>query len=508
MNIDVSQLLKTKNGPMPEEDQALVKKAYDFARQAHEGQERRNGDPYFIHPFETAKKIAEWGLDAHVIAAAILHDTVEDTPRTLDEVKRQFGEEIARLVDGVTKLGQFKYREEEKRWKKEANDITDNFRKLILAVSDDVRVIFIKLADRLHNTKTLDALPKEKQTRIALETYEIYAPLAYRLGMAATAGELEDLCLPYLFPKEYKWLIETIPQKLEEGEGYLREVRKILEKELKKNNIQIKDINFRAKRLSSIYKKLKKYDMNLEQIHDLVAMRIIVESLEDCYKTMGIIHSLWKPLPGKIKDYIALPKPNGYQSLHTTVFCENKRITEFQIRTAQMDEEARHGIAAHWSYTEAKGKKSYEKRRTAFADKKEIAWIQHLKEWQESRNGENKKFIESLKTDFFQDRIFVVSPKGDVFDLPHGATPVDFAYHIHSDIGNECSGAKINGRIVPVNHELKSGDIVEILRQKNKRPSGDWLKFVKTDIAKEHIKQALREKQNLMSRLWNRGKKK
>ena len=506
MNIDVSELLKRRTESMPEEDQNLIKKAYDFAKKAHEGQERKSGDPYFIHPFETARQVAEWGLDAHVISAAILHDTAEDTKHTLEEVRKEFGEEIACLVDGVTKLGRFKYREEGKRWKKEANEIPINFRKLVLAVSDDIRVIFIKLADRLHNMKTLDALSKEKQARIALETYEIYAPLAYRLGMTAVAGELEDLCLPYLFPKDYKWLLENVPQKLEEGEEYLRGVKTILEKELIENGVGLKEINFRAKRFSSIFKKLKKYEMNFEQIYDLVAMRIIVESVEDCYKAMGIIHGIWKPLPGRIKDYIALPKPNGYQSIHTTVFCEGKRITEFQVRTEQMDEEARHGIAAQWAYAEAKGKKSYERRRAVFANKKETAWITHLKTWQESQD-EDKDFIKTLKNDFFQDRIFVVSPKGDVFDLPHGATPVDFAYHIHSDVGDECVRAKVNGRIVPLHHELCSGDIVEIQRQKGKKPSDSWLRFVKTNAAKEHIKAALRKKGNLMSHLWNLKKK-
>ena len=510
MKIDVSELLKTKNEPLSEEDQKLIKKAYDFAKKAHEGQERKSGDPYFVHPFETAKKVAEWGLDAHVISAAILHDAAEDTKHTLEEIRKEFGKEIATLVDGVTKLGYFKYREDGKKWEKEkkGNKIADNFRKLILAISDDIRVIFIKFADRLHNMKTLDALPKEKQARIAAETYEIYAPLAYRLGMTSVAGELEDLCLPYLFPKDYKWLLENVPQKFEEGESYLHEIKTILEKELIENNIHLKEINFRTKRLSSIYKKLKKYDMNLEQIYDLVAMRIIVESVEDCYKSMGIIHSVWKPVPGKNKDYIALPKPNGYQSIHTTVFCEHKKITEFQIRTAEMHEEAQYGIAAHWAYAESKGKKSYQKREATFADKREAPWIQRLKAWQESQDPEEKTFIESLKNDFFQDRIFAVSPKGDVFDLPHGATPVDFAYHIHSEIGDECVGAKVNGRIVPLNHGLHSGDVVEILRQKNKKPSGDWLKFVKTNLKKEHKKKSRRKKQNLMPRLWNHNKKK
>ncbi|MEK7077092.1 MAG: RelA/SpoT family protein [Patescibacteria group bacterium] len=528
--------------PLSEEGKNFVKRAYEFAEHAHAGQLRKSGEPYFIHPFETARVISGWGLCRHAIAAGLLHDTAEDTPHTLEEIKKEFGEETSRLVDGVTKLGRFKFREkaptssdspageedtkssvptklgvvlhptkeETKKFKKKEKEREENFRKMILAISDDMRVIFIKLADRLHNMKTLSALPKQKQERIALETYDIYAPLAYRLGMAAVAGDLEDLALPYLFSKDYRWLQEHVPERLEKREKYLRGVRKMVEKELKMNAIEPIELSFRAKRLSSIHKKLKKYDMDLEQIHDLVALRIIVKTVEDCYRVLGIIHNLWKPLPGKIKDYIALPKPNGYQSLHTTVFCVDNKITEFQIRTEKMHREAQLGLAAHWAYEEEKKKNSYKKRKTVFASKKEAAWINELQKWQEKHEEAGEEFVDSMKIDFFRDRIFAVTPKGDVIDLPHDATPVDFAYNIHSDVGDECVRAKVNGKIVPLDYTLQTGDIVEIQRQKGKKPSESWLRFVKTSLAKSHIKKVMRDKErgNLLSAIWNHGKKK
>ena len=502
----LEELYKTKNGPLPKKEQELLRHAYTFAEEAHKSQERKSGDPYFNHCFETAKTLREWGLDSQVIAAGLLHDTAEDTEKTLDEIKKKFGGEIAKLVDGVTKLGHFKYREQEET-KKPEKEREENFRKMILAISTDVRIIFIKLADRLHNMKTLKHLPEEKQKRIALETYGIYAPLAYRLGMVSVAGELEDLCLPFLFSKDYKWLQENVPERYDQREKYLKKVKKIVEKELKKHDVIPIEINFRAKRLSSLHKKLKRYDMNLDQIHDLVAMRIIVDTIEDCYKVLGILHSAWKPLPKRLKDYIALPKPNGYQSLHTTVFCLNDKITEFQIRTKKMHEEAQHGLAAHWAYAEEKGTKSYKKRKAVFANKKETAWIKDLQKWQKGNAESGEAFMAHLQTDFFEDRIYAITPKGDVVDLPTGATPVDLAYNIHSQVGNECTGAKVNGKIVPLTHELHSGDVIEILRQKNKKPSESWLKFVKTSMARDHIRQALRKKEGILEKWAKQNKK-
>jgi GTP pyrophosphokinase len=368
----------------------------------------------------------------------------------------------------------------------------ENLRKMILALSQDLRVIIIKLADRLHNMKTLSALPPQKQKRIALETSEIYAPIAYRLGMQWISGELEDLAFPYIYPKEYRWLTENVKEKYEERESYAEKAKPILKKALEDAGIEVLKIDYRAKRYSSLYKKLLREDMNIEKIYDLIALRIVVKNIEDCYAALGIIHNNWPPLPNKIKDYIALPKPNGYRSLHTTVFFIDNKITEIQIRTEEMHKEAETGIAAHWAYEMSKNTKNYLEGKASFANKRELQWVNQLKNWQnEFSNPE--EFLESLKIDFFKDRIFVITPKGEVMDLPSGSTPVDFAYQIHSDIGNSCSGAKVNGKIVPLDYQLHSGDILEIFTQKNKKPSESWLSFVKTTNAKNHIKSSLKE---------------
>ena len=343
--------------------------------------------------------------------------------------------------------------------------------------------------------QTLKALPIQKQKRVALETYDIYAPLAYRLGMQNLSGELEDLAFPYLYPDEYKWLIENVRERYEERVRYLERVRPILEEALKKNNIKVAGIDYRAKRYSSLYKKLKRYDMNLDQIYDLVAKRIVVGTIEDCYAALGVIHQMWPPLPGRIKDYIALPKPNGYKSIHTTVFCVDNRPTEFQIRTEKMHEEAENGIAAHWVYENYKETTGYIEGKAAFADRKELAWVRQLREWQAAL-PDSEEFLDSLKIDFFRDRIFVITPKGKVVDLPYGATPVDFAYQIHTRVGDECCGAKVNNKIAPLDYKLRSGDVVEILTQKSKKPSESWLKSVKTETAKKRIRAAMREKRN------------
>jgi len=465
----------------------LVKRAYELAKRAHEGQKRKNGEPYFNHALATAESLAEWGLGDEVVAAGLLHDVVEDTPITLDEIKKEFGENIEFLVDGVTKIGKIRYRGIEAK--------VENLRKFILYLSQDIRVILIKLADRLHNMKTLYSLPPPKQKRIALETTEIYAPIAYRLGMQKLSGELEDLAFPYIYPKEYKWLLESVKDRYEERAGYAERIRPVIQQELEKNGIRVIRSDSRAKRYSSLYKKLLRYDMNLDHIHDLVATRVIVPTIEDCYAAMGIIHKMWPPLPGRIKDYIALPKANGYHSLHTTVFAPENKITEIQIKTPQMHEEAEYGIAAHFAYQESKGTKDYLKERPVFADKKELAWIQQLRTWQKEHTSP-EEFLQSLKIDFFKDRILVLTPRGEVFDLPLGATPIDFAYQIHSDVGDSCVGAKINGRIHSLDTQLRSGDVIEIITQKGKKPSESWLAFVKTSQARHHIKAALRQKNN------------
>jgi len=461
-----------------EKPEGVVAKAYEFARKAHNGQKRMTGEPYFNHLIATAEQLAKWKLDEVCIAAGLLHDVLEDTKVFREELLENFGEEEVFLVDGVSKLGKVKYRGVETQ--------VDNLRKMILALSQDIRVVLIKLADRLHNMKTLSALPIVKQKRIAQETAEIYAPLAYRLGMQNLSGELEDLAFPFIYPEDYRKILEAVKEKFEEREKYLKKVRVVVEEALGKNNIIPKEINFRAKRYFSLYKKIKQNQKELNQIYDLIAFRIIVSSIEECYAVLGVIHSFWPPLPGRIKDYIAMPKPNGYRSLHTTVFCLDGKITEFQIRTEKMHEEAENGIAAHWIY------KSSDKK-DILNSFREIKWIKQLKEWH-NKISTPADFIKDLKIEFFKDRIFAITPKGEVKDLPAGSTPVDFAYQIHSKIGDEAVGAKANGKIVPLNYVLNSGDLVEILKQKGKKPSEDWLDFVKTNMAREHIRQATRKK--------------
>jgi GTP pyrophosphokinase len=470
----------------------IIALAYQFALKAHEGQKRKSGEPYFNHCLAVADILLSWNMDDSVLAAGLLHDTLEDTNITLKEIQKNFGDEIAFLVDGVSKLGKIKYRGIKQK--------AENMRKFIFALSEDLRVIFIKLADRLHNMRTLNFLPKEKQKRIALETEEIYAPIAYRIGMHNLSGELQDLAFPYLYPEEYKWLLNNVRDKFETRTSYLKKVAPILKEALIKNKIQVLNLDFRAKRWSSLYKKLLLYDMDIEKIYDLVALRIIVSEVSDCYSALGVIHDLWPPLPGRIKDYIAMPKPNGYKSLHTTVFGPDNKKIEIQIRTKEMHEENEFGIAAHWIYKN----KKYNNSKYLNKPEKELEWIKRLRDWQKEKQSEDissDEFLKSLKIDFFKDRIFVLTPKGDVLDLPNGATPIDFAYHIHSEIGNSCAGAKVNDKLVPLDYKLKSGDVVEILTQKNKKPSEDWLNFVCTSLAREHIKSALKEKRQFKTSL-------
>ena len=460
----------------------LIGRAFAFAEKAHRGQKRKSGEPYFNHPIAVAEILTDWKLDAATVAAGLLHDTVEDTPATPDDIKKEFSDEIAFLVDGVTKLGRVKYRG--------AQEKSENMRKLILALSQDLRVVFVKLADRLHNMRTLAALPPAKQKRIALETDEIYAPLAYRLGMQNISGELHDLAFPYLHPKEYEWLKKTARSHYETRLKYLSTLKPEVEKLFTKHGLSPLAIDFRAKRYSSLYKKLMKTDMDLDRIYDLVAMRIIVETIPECYAALGVIHEAWPPLPGRIKDYIALPKPNGYRSIHTTVIGPGGNLVEFQIRTKTMHEENETGIASHWLY-KMQGRGAAAKNAT-----KEITWVAQLRDWQEHAGAQEnaEAFLESMKVDFFRDRIFAITPQGDVVDLPAGATPVDFAYRIHSEVGDAATGARVNGSIVPLDHKLQSGDVVDIIMQKGKRPSEDWLSFVVSTGARDHIRGALRMK--------------
>lgn len=461
-----------------------IEKAFIFASDAHEGQVRFSGDAYITHPINVSLKIALLKLDTRTIIAALLHDTVEDEKTTLRIIRKKFGEEVAFLVNGLTKVKKIKYRGVERQ--------IESMRKMFLAWAEDVRVVIIKLMDRLHNMETLDSHPKqEKRERIALETLEIYAPLADRLGMWSVKSQLEDLSFKYVYPEEYKWLIDEVHTKIPDREKYLELLRPIVARELDKEGISSIEISWRAKNYYSLWKKLLKKDMDWSRILDLTAVRIIVKDVEACYATLGVIHKVWRPLPGRIKDYIALPKPNGYQSLHTTVFCEDGRVTEFQIRTPHMNRDAEFGIAAHWAW-EMAGKP---KDGARFQHGK-FAWVKQLQEWQKEfkkTKQSGAEFLETLKIDFFKNRIFVLTPKGDVIDLPEGATPVDFAYTVHSEIGECTSGAKINGKMSALSHSLKSGDVVEILTQKNKKPSEEWLKFVKTSIARSRIKGSLRK---------------
>lgn len=462
------------------EEKTLIKKAYELAWRAHRDQKRESGEPYIRHPLNIALTLVKMNLDTETVAAALLHDVVEDTNYTLNDIEKSFGKTIAFLVDGVTKLDKIKYGGIEGK--------TENLRKMFLAMAKDIRVVLIKLADRYDNMQTLYCFSKEKQQRIASETLEIYAPIAYRLGMGELKGQLEDLAFKYLYPEKYKWLLNEVSERYEMRKNYINKLGPTIYKIFKRENIAPLEIHARAKHFYSLYKKLLRHQMDFDKIHDLVAARIIMKNVEDCYLALGAIHQVWRPVPGLIKDYIATPKPNGYQSLHTSVFGPEGKITEIQIRTPEMHARAENGIAAHWAY-----KEHAHFGRGLNISKKELAWVSELREWQKVARGSGE-FFESLKIDFLKDRIFVLTPKGDALDLPEGATPVDFAYAIHSEIGHQCAGARINGKIMPLNTELQSGDAVEILIQKNKKPSEDWINFVKTNLAKERIRSVMKLK--------------
>jgi len=458
------------------ENQALIERAFLFANKAHTGQKRVSGEPYIIHPVAAAATLATMHLDAPSVAAALLHDVVDDTPVTRKEIQKVFGNEVAFLVDGVTKLGKLKYRGAQRQ--------VENLRKMFLAMAEDIRVVLIKLTDRLHNMQTLSSLPKRKQQRIALETLEVYSPIAGRLGIGELKARLDDLAFPYVYPEEYNHLIRKVREAYVERERYWKEILPMVEQELIGAGIRPLSIHARAKHYLSLWQKLQRVGGELSKVHDLVALRIVVPTVADCYEALGILHKRWKPLPGRIKDYIALPKPNGYQSLHTTVFCEEGRITEFQVRTPEMHAQAEYGIAAHWAYTEAK------KRALPVGDR--FRWVEQLRDWQKGVAG-SEEFLDSLRIDFFRDRIFVFTPKGDVMELPEGATPIDFAYHIHSEIGNQAVGARVNDRFVGLDTPLSNGDVVDIATQKGKKPSPKWLEIAKTAAAKGHVRKALRE---------------
>lgn len=473
----VNKLFNTIRTYNTDADLDMIKLAYDFAERAHSGQKRRSGENYIEHSLATAQTLAEMKLNPTIIIAALLHDVPEDTDYTLDDIRENFGEEVASLVEGITKLGKIKYRGLER--------YIENLRKMFIAMAKDLRVILIKFADRLHNLKTLESLPPSKQLRIARESLEIYAPIANRLGIGELKGNLEDYAFKYVYPKEYEWTTRLLKNKFPKKEKYIRKIKKIVRKEIEKESIKSVSVHGRTKRLYSLYKKLLKYEGDINKIYDLIALRIIVPTISDCYAVLGIIHNKWKPLKGRIKDYIAQPKPNGYQSLHTTVFCDEGEIVEFQIRTPKMHEEAEYGIAAHWHYTEEKASEKV---------KRDLKWVKELTKWQKEIQ-ENQKYLENLKIDVFQNRIFALTPKGEVIDLPEGSTPIDFAYHVHTDIGNKCAGVRINDKIASIDTKINSGDVVEIITDKNRKyPSADWLKFVKTNMAKQKIRWEIKQK--------------
>ncbi len=457
------------------EDKALLTKAYAYAEEAHGGQKRASGEPYFIHPCEVANILMDLGLDAATIAAALLHDVIEDTSSTADDIKTEFGEEVLALVLGVTKLEKIVFKSKE-------DENAENFRKIFVAMAKDVRVIIIKLADRLHNMRSLNFLSQERQQRMASETLDIYAPLAGRLGISQIKCELEDLCLKYLDPESYEYLVYNIRERLSERQEFVNRIVEEI-KELMKNDGVGGEVFGRPKHFYSIYKKMKNKGLALEQIYDLTAVRVIVKDISQCYTVLGRIHETWKPIPGRIKDYIATPKPNKYQSLHTTVMTRYGQPFEIQIRTQEMHHVAEFGIAAHWKYKEGRSdeaESNFESR---------LSWLREVMEW-EGDLKDSREFINALKTELYSHELLVFTPRGKVISLPPGATPIDFAYAIHSEVGNHCTGARVNGKIVPLTTVLEVGDVVEIITSPNsKGPSRDWLKFIQSSSAKAKIRQ-------------------
>ena len=472
--VTIDMILEAVKSYQPNADTDLIRRAYELADAAHKGQKRVSGEDYIIHPLAVAKILTDLQIDDITISAAILHDVVEDTTHTLDEMRELFGDEVAMLIDGVTKLGRIQYKSKEEQQ-------LESYRKMFLAMAKDIRVIMIKLADRLHNMRTLKYMREDKQKRIARETIEIYAPLANRLGISNVKWELEDLCLRYLDPKAYYDLVESVKQKRQERQAFIDEAHEQIVEKLEEAHITA-EIRGRAKHFYSIYKKMKRDQKDISEIYDLSALRVLVDSVKDCYGVLGIIHAMWKPLPGRFKDYIAMPKSNGYQSLHTTVICRGYPL-EIQIRTFAMHKVSEYGVAAHWKYKEA-GKSVGA---TCEYDQK-MSWLRQMVSLQHELD-DPREYFEALKVDVFSDEVFVFTPKGDVVDLPKGSIPIDFAYRIHTEVGHHCVGAKVNGKIVPLEYKLKNGDIVSIITNKsNNGPSRDWLNIVASSETRTKIR--------------------
>ncbi len=466
-------LLRTMRENRPGDDLELIRRAYEFSQTHHAGQTRASGEPYLVHPLEVALVLAEMKMDPVAIAAGLLHDSVEDTSVTIVDIRKEFGEQVAHIVEGVTKISKIDFATHEEQQ-------AENLRKMMLAMVDDIRVVLIKLADRLHNMRTLEHLPAERQTKISKETLDIYAPIAHRLGMGKIRGELEDLGFRYLDPISYDQVSESVEAKRKEGEKFLGRVQQFLQDKLKEAGIHAR-VESRIKRVYSIHKKLIRQHISVDQVFDLYAMRVITQSLQDCYGVLGIVHNIWRPVPGRIKDFIAMPRPNFYQSLHTSVITEEGTSFEIQIRTEEMHRIAEEGIAAHWKYKDGA---------VSARDEQRLAWLRQVVEWQRDVSDPNE-FLSTLKIDLYPEEVYTFTPKGKVVVLPREATPIDFAYSIHTEVGHACVGAKINGRMVPLRHKLHSGDIVEIMTQPGHTPSRDWLAAVKSSRARNKIKHWL-----------------
>jgi len=466
-------LMKQMQESRPQDDLTIVKKAYDYSLKNHDGQTRASGEPYLVHPLEVALVLAEMKMDPIAVAAGLLHDSVEDTSVTIQDIRKEFGEQVAHIVEGVTKISKidFATREEQQ---------AENLRKMMLAMVDDIRVVLIKLADRLHNMRTLEHLQPDRQHKIAEETLEIYAPIAHRLGMGKIRGELEDLGFRFLDPVGYEQVEKAVNARRKQGEAFLSKMQGIIVDKLKEAGIQAR-VESRIKRVYSIHKKLQRQRISVDQVYDLYAMRVITRSLQDCYAVLGIIHNLWKPVPGRIKDFIAMPRPNFYQSLHTSVITEDGTPFEIQIRTEEMHKMAEEGIAAHWKYKDGP---------VSAQDEQRLAWLRQVVEWQRDVSDPNE-FLSTLKVDLYPEEVYTFTPKGKVVVLPRDATPIDFAYTIHTEVGHTCTGAKVNGRMVPLRYKLHSGDIVEILTQPGHKPSRDWLGLVKSSRSRNKIKHWL-----------------
>ena len=469
--VEFKQLVQKVQAYRPVEDVELLRKAYEFSAAQHRSQKRLSGEPFVVHPLEVANVLADLKLDGACLAGGILHDVVEDTSTTIERVREAFGPDVARIVEGVTKISRLEALKPEERQ-------AENLRKMILAMVDDIRVVLVKLADRLHNMRTLEHLPPEKRERIAAETLEIYAPIAHRLGMGKVRGELEDLAFRYLEPQAYEEVKRAVESRRKVGEEFLHEVHGLVQAKMREHGIPAR-IEGRIKRYFSIWQKLKRQRISIEQVYDLLAVRIITDSVRNCYAALGVIHNTWRPVPGRIKDFIAIPRPNLYQSLHTSVIGPHGQPFEVQIRTEEMHQVAEEGIAAHWTYKDG--------RPPAQQDAERFAWLRHLVEWQQEMR-DSGEFLSTLKIDLYPEEVYTFTPKGKVIVLPREATPIDFAYAIHTEVGHHCVGAKVNGRIVPLKSRLRNGDIVEITTQASHSPSRDWLSLAKTSKARNKIK--------------------